>query len=380
MLVSPRLKGLNTPMKIYSYLDSGSAVLATRLRTHTQVLDDGIAYLVEPEPVALGRRSRRTDGRPRAARATGELGQGLRAARAHAGGGAAQAGRVLHHDGIPGAAVAGVRRLWRSATLRSVAVLGLSGLGFAVANLLLARALPTEQYAVLTLVVALVNVGYPLAAAGVDGIVNRRRLEAGPRLLRRLLHALVPVALVFTSSAWLAYETSLPVALMILLGTIAAGGALLVAGAQFQSEQRFGISLALYQSPNLVLLLAALWVVVAGARDGPRAAAGLDRRLRRHRRGRLVDALPGAPREAAPLGRIPLERGGGDRRPERGGAPVDPARAAAHSPPASAARSRHLRRPGARSSARSFVCSRWGSAIPCSPGSGPRRAWWSGAG
>lgn len=55
VLVSPRLKGLNTPMKIYSYLDSGSAVLATRLRTHTQVLNDGMAYLVEPEPVAFGR-------------------------------------------------------------------------------------------------------------------------------------------------------------------------------------------------------------------------------------------------------------------------------------------------------------------------------------
>jgi glycosyltransferase involved in cell wall biosynthesis len=54
VVVSPRLKGLNTPMKIYSYLDSGSAVLATRLRTHTQVLDDRIAYLVDPEPAALG--------------------------------------------------------------------------------------------------------------------------------------------------------------------------------------------------------------------------------------------------------------------------------------------------------------------------------------
>jgi glycosyltransferase involved in cell wall biosynthesis len=54
VLVSPRLRGLNTPMKIYSYLDSGSAVLATRLRTHTQVLDDGLAYLVDPEPAALG--------------------------------------------------------------------------------------------------------------------------------------------------------------------------------------------------------------------------------------------------------------------------------------------------------------------------------------
>jgi glycosyltransferase involved in cell wall biosynthesis len=54
VLVSPRLKGLNTPMKIYSYLDSGTVVLATRLRTHTQVLDDHTAYLVAPEPEALG--------------------------------------------------------------------------------------------------------------------------------------------------------------------------------------------------------------------------------------------------------------------------------------------------------------------------------------
>ena len=54
VLVSPRLKGLNTPMKIYSYLDSGTAVLATRLRTHTQVLDDHTAYLVEPDPESLG--------------------------------------------------------------------------------------------------------------------------------------------------------------------------------------------------------------------------------------------------------------------------------------------------------------------------------------
>jgi glycosyltransferase involved in cell wall biosynthesis len=41
-------------MKIYSYLDSGTAVLATRLRTHTQVLDERTAYLVDPEPLALG--------------------------------------------------------------------------------------------------------------------------------------------------------------------------------------------------------------------------------------------------------------------------------------------------------------------------------------
>lgn len=53
ILVSPRIKGYNTPMKIYSYLDSGKAVLATRLQTHTQVLDDEIAYLAEENAQAM---------------------------------------------------------------------------------------------------------------------------------------------------------------------------------------------------------------------------------------------------------------------------------------------------------------------------------------
>ena len=55
VLVSPRIQGENTPMKIYSYLDSGRPVLATRLPTHTQVLTDEIARLVDPEPAAMGR-------------------------------------------------------------------------------------------------------------------------------------------------------------------------------------------------------------------------------------------------------------------------------------------------------------------------------------
>lgn len=54
VLVSPRIQGHNTPMKIYSYLDSGKPLLATRLFTHTQVLDDEIAYLASPEPQAMG--------------------------------------------------------------------------------------------------------------------------------------------------------------------------------------------------------------------------------------------------------------------------------------------------------------------------------------
>jgi glycosyltransferase involved in cell wall biosynthesis len=50
ILVSPRLQGINTPLKIYSYLSSGRPIVATRLLTHTQVLNDEVALLVEPSP------------------------------------------------------------------------------------------------------------------------------------------------------------------------------------------------------------------------------------------------------------------------------------------------------------------------------------------
>lgn len=53
VLISPRSSGVNTPLKVYSYLDSGRPVAATRLPTHTQVLDDEIAMLFEPTPEDL---------------------------------------------------------------------------------------------------------------------------------------------------------------------------------------------------------------------------------------------------------------------------------------------------------------------------------------
>ena len=54
ILVSPRIRGTNTPLKIYSYLRSGRPIVATNLLTHTQVLSDAVARLVasEPEPFA----------------------------------------------------------------------------------------------------------------------------------------------------------------------------------------------------------------------------------------------------------------------------------------------------------------------------------------
>src|SRR5207302_118806 len=53
LLASPRSSGTNTPLKIYQYLRSGRPIVATRLRTHTQVLEDATAFLAEPTAAAF---------------------------------------------------------------------------------------------------------------------------------------------------------------------------------------------------------------------------------------------------------------------------------------------------------------------------------------
>ena len=55
VLVSPRLSGTNTPLKIYSLLKSGKPVVATNLSTHTQVLDENISILVDPDADSLAK-------------------------------------------------------------------------------------------------------------------------------------------------------------------------------------------------------------------------------------------------------------------------------------------------------------------------------------
>ena len=53
VLVSPRIDGTNTPLKIYSYLQSGKPIVATNLITHTQVLNPEVSVLVDPDPEAF---------------------------------------------------------------------------------------------------------------------------------------------------------------------------------------------------------------------------------------------------------------------------------------------------------------------------------------
>src|SRR5207248_10815360 len=71
VLVSPRSLGTNTPLKIYQYLRAGRPIVATRLLTHTQVLDDAIAFLTAPTAEGFGAGILAAIGDPERARALG---------------------------------------------------------------------------------------------------------------------------------------------------------------------------------------------------------------------------------------------------------------------------------------------------------------------
>lgn len=54
VLISPRILGNNTPMKVYSFLHSGKPLVATAIASHTQVLTERVARLCEPTPAGFG--------------------------------------------------------------------------------------------------------------------------------------------------------------------------------------------------------------------------------------------------------------------------------------------------------------------------------------
>ena len=77
VLVSPRCRGVNTPFKVYTYLASGRPLVATRIPTHTQLLDDTLAFLAEPTAAGLAAGIRAALADPAEARRRAERGRAL---------------------------------------------------------------------------------------------------------------------------------------------------------------------------------------------------------------------------------------------------------------------------------------------------------------
>lgn len=75
VLLSPRSKGTNTPLKLYTYLHSGKPILATEIYSQTQVLSTETAKLVPPTAEGLAEGTLDLLYDPPKAKALGEVGR-----------------------------------------------------------------------------------------------------------------------------------------------------------------------------------------------------------------------------------------------------------------------------------------------------------------
>lgn len=75
ILTAPRIRGVNTPMKVFPYLHSGKPLLVTDLPTHSQVLNQTVAMLAPPEPGGFGAAISALAGDPEARRRLGREGR-----------------------------------------------------------------------------------------------------------------------------------------------------------------------------------------------------------------------------------------------------------------------------------------------------------------
>jgi glycosyltransferase involved in cell wall biosynthesis len=75
ILAVPRIRGVNTPMKVFPFLHSGRPLIATDLPTHTQILEDSFAMLAPADPEGFARALEKLAGDPALRKRLGEAGR-----------------------------------------------------------------------------------------------------------------------------------------------------------------------------------------------------------------------------------------------------------------------------------------------------------------
>ena len=156
-----------------------------------------------------------------------------------------------------------LRALLRSPSLRTAAAMGVGGVCFSAGGLILARELPTHQYARVCLVLGIVSVAGNIAPLGLDQVVGRRGVSLDARWMRASFGASLATALAAALLSGLVYH--LPAALMasVALITLALGVALSV-GAHFQGRRQFAIGAWVLQLLNGAVALIALVTAAVG--------------------------------------------------------------------------------------------------------------------
>ena len=150
-----------------------------------------------------------------------------------------------------------LQALYRSASLRTAAAMGIGGIGFSLGSLLFARLLPTEQYGLVSLFLGIVAVAGLTAPLGLDQVVARRGigLDAGWR--RAVFAACLLTALGAAALAAWVYHLSAALAADTALATLALGIAQ-TAGGHFQGQQHLRAAVWVVQLLNGALALVAV--------------------------------------------------------------------------------------------------------------------------
>ena len=153
-----------------------------------------------------------------------------------------------------------LQALYRSASLRTAAVMGIGGVGFSLGSLLLARVLPTAEYGVVSLVLGIVAVAGLTAPLGLDQVAARRgiRLDAGWR--RAAVLSCIATASVAAILGAVIYHLTPTVAASVALITLALGVAQ-SAGGHFQGRQHLRTAVWVVQLLNGALAIVAVLAV-----------------------------------------------------------------------------------------------------------------------
>jgi O-antigen/teichoic acid export membrane protein len=153
-----------------------------------------------------------------------------------------------------------LRSLIQSHSVRAGIIYGVGGICFAVGNLLLARGLTTQDFAMISVVLAVSQLASPVGLLGADTVINRNPINPAAWLARRVLLSSTVTGLAAFLLVWQLYDFTPALAAMVLVICVAATTNLLGA-AFFRSRERFFVSLALTQGHNAVLAIAGLAVL-----------------------------------------------------------------------------------------------------------------------
>jgi O-antigen/teichoic acid export membrane protein len=167
-----------------------------------------------------------------------------------------------------------LRRLLSSGSLRGAITFALGGAGFALANVLLAAALPPSEFGLVSLILALMQFGLSCGPLGLDVVAKRHRPRVTAALARRAAGNAAVVAVVLTAGAAWLYRLDATLSLLLFAGAMLAAGNNIICGI-YQSRSQMGWAFGLAQGQNYVLLLLAGAVLVWPVRSATAVLTGV---------------------------------------------------------------------------------------------------------